>query len=405
MKTRFLSLFSLVLLTAGCDGLLPGAPASESVLAEPLADLTEAQLASHLVGDEEFARVFSPADGLGPLFVATSCEACHIGDGKGHPVTTLTRFGRQTVTGFDPMPAHGGPQLQHRSIAGYPAEVLPDGVTGVTQLMPPAVTGLGFLEAIEDSTLLALADPTDADGDGISGVPNWVVPPDFLDLPPERILQAGRAIGRFGKKAGTINLVHQTVNAYREDMGITSDFDPVDLHNTANGTFTGDTVADPEVSSDAVRNVVFYIRTLKAPPRRTPDAPAIKAGELLFEQIGCAGCHTPTLTTGPSDIAGLSRKTIYPYTDLLMHDMGPELDDGYTEGTATTSEWRTAPLWGLGLAQDSQGGQAFYLHDGRATTLREAIRFHGGEGAASRKAFDDLSRTDQENLLTFLTSL
>lgn len=396
---------ALALVAGGCDALVPAAPESETVLAEPLPDLTPSQMAAHLAGDEEFARIFSPADGLGPLFVSASCESCHIGDGKGHPITTLTRFGRYDGDTFDPMASHGGPQLQHRAIPGYPAEVIPPGATGVTRLMPPAVTGLGLLEAVEDATLLALADPDDADGDGISGVPNWIVAPDFLTPGPNRVKQDGRYIGRFGKKAATLNLLHQTAGAYLEDMGVTTDLLPNDTFNSEAGAFTGDTAPDPEVSSDVLNNVVFYIRTLKVPPRRDAEAPEVLAGEALFAQIGCAGCHTPTLVTGPSDVAGLSRQTFHPYTDLLLHDMGPELDDGYTEGSARTAEWRTAPLWGLGLAADSQGGQAFFMHDGRATTLREAIALHGGEAAASRSGFDRLSAAEQEDLLTFLESL
>lgn len=403
-KLLYLSVVS-TMAWGGCDAVLPAAPEPETVLAEPLPGLTPSQQATHLAGDEEFARIFSPADGLGPLFVATSCEGCHIGDGKGHPVTTLTRFGRYDGASFDPMPAHGGPQLQHRSIPGYPAETIPAEATGVTRLMPPAVTGLGFLEAVDDATLLALADPDDADGDGISGVPNWIAAPDFLTPEPNRIAQHERYIGRFGKKASALNLTHQTAGAYLQDMGVTTDLLPEDTHNTQAGVFTGDTAPDPEVSSDVLKNVVFYVRTLKAPPRRDADNPDVRAGEARFAEIGCAGCHVPALTTGTSDIEALSQKTFYPYTDLLLHDMGPDLDDGYTEGSALTSEWRTAPLWGLGLAADSQGGQTFFLHDGRATTLRDAIGFHGGEAAASRAAFDQLSPEAQEQLIAFLESL
>ena len=405
MKKRYYLAGMLALVLGSCDAVLPSAPEPEAVLAEPIPGLTPSQQATHIAGDEEFARIFSPADGLGPLFVAASCEGCHIGDGKGHPVTTLTRFGRYDGTTFDPMPSHGGPQLQHRAIPGYPAETIPAEATGVTRLMPPAVTGLGFLEAVDDATLLALADPDDADGDGISGVPNWVVAPDFITPAPNRIEQDGRYIGRFGKKALTLNLTHQTAVAYLEDMGVTTDLLVEDTHNTQAGVFTGDNAPDPEVSFDVLKNVVFYVRTLKAPPRRNEDDPDVRAGEARFAEIGCAGCHTPTLTTGTTDVETLSQKTFHPYTDLLLHDMGPDLDDGYTEGSALTSEWRTAPLWGLGLAADSQGGQVFFLHDGRATTLREAIGFHGGEAAASRTAFDQLSPEAQDQLIAFLESL
>ena len=404
MKTilQLLPLLALIGAAGGCDSVLPSTPEPETVLAEPISDLTPTQLATHIAGDEEFARIFSPADGLGPLFVAASCESCHVGDGKGHPVTTLTRFGRYDGVTFDPMPAHGGPQLQHRSIPGYPAEVIPDEATGVTQLMPPAVTGLGFLEAVEDATLLALAAAAD---DVISGVPNWVDPPEFFTPESHHIEQDGRYMGRFGKKASTLNLLHQTVGAYLQDMGVTTDFALDDTHNSQAGIFTGDNVADPEVSFDVLKNVVFYVRTLKVPPRRNQTDPDVLAGETLFAQIGCAGCHVPTLMTGQSDVEALNEKVFHPYTDLLLHDMGPRLDDGYTEGSALTSEWRTAPLWGIGLAEDSQGGQAFYLHDGRATTLREAIDFHGGEADVSRSRFERLSPEAQEQLIAFLRSL
>ena len=391
--------------TGGCDALLPAAPESQDVLAEPLEDLTPSQLATHLAGDEEFARVFGPGDGLGPLFVAPSCESCHVGDGKGHPVTTLTRFGRNDGATFDPMPAHGGPQLQHRAIPGYPPEVVPESATGIARFMPPAVTGLGFLEAVSDETILALADPDDEDQDGISGAPNWVEAPDFVSPRSERIVQNGRYIGRFGKKAFTINLLHQTVAAYRDDMGITTDQQPVDNVNASEGEFTGDEVPDPELPSDVLKNVVFYIRTLKAPPRRGMAGPDVVAGEGIFADIGCARCHVASMTTGPSDVAALSEKEFHPYTDLLLHDMGPELDDGYTEGSASTSEWRTAPLWGIGLAADSQGGATFLLHDGRASSIEEAIGFHGGEGSASRATFEQLSTEEKLHLIAFLESL
>ena len=147
------------------------------------------------------------------------------------------------------------------------------------------------------------------------------------------------------------------------------------------------------------------MRTLKVPPRRNAGQPEVLAGEKLFIRIGCAKCHVPTLKTGLSDIAALSNQTFHPYTDLLLHDMGPELDDHYTEGSARTSEWRTAPLWGLGLAADAQGGQVFLLHDGRARSLEEAIKYHGGEAADSRAKFTEMPAQEQENLLSFLQSL
>jgi CxxC motif-containing protein (DUF1111 family) len=340
-----------------------------------------------------------------------------VGDGKGHPVFGLSRFGRMQSGGFDPMREAGGPQIQNRAILNYLAEVVPAGATGVARFIAPSVTGLGFLEAVEDSVLLALADPDDADGDGISGrvqligASELIAEVSRLELlfdpaePRRHLPIGGRYIGRFGKKASALNLLHQTVTAYREDMGLTSDLIGEDPINPQVGNFAGDDVPDPEVPSNTVSNVVFYLKTLRAPPRRNAEAPEVLAGEALFGQSGCAKCHQPSLTTGDSRIAPLHRKVFHPYTDLLLHDMGPELDDYYTEGSALTSEWRTAPLWGIGLAEKAQGGQAYYLHDGRARTLREAIELHGGEAAASRNAFRQLSPVEQERLLAFLRSL
>lgn len=401
----------------GCDILTPSGRPEEDLLDGTIEGMTPSQVRQHIAGDEEFARRFAVADGLGPIFVATSCEQCHAGDGKGHPAFNLFRYGRATAGGFDAMSAFGGPQLQHRSIPGYPAEVVPDGVTGTSTFTPPAVTGLGFLDAVDDATLVAMADPTDADGDGISGRLQLHAPTELIETvielerrgspdPEARgTLVDGMYIGRFGKKALTVNLLHQTVGAYHEDMGITSDLLPEDLFAPAAGSRASDDVADPEVSSATVANVVFYLKTLRVPPRREADHPEVLAGEQLFADIGCAKCHVPTLTAGRSEIAVLDRVDFHPYTDLLLHDMGPELDDGYTEGVALPSEWRTPPLWGIGIQERFQGGRAFFLHDGRAESLREAIELHGGEGATSRDGFLALSTEDQERLLRFLRSL
>jgi CxxC motif-containing protein (DUF1111 family) len=400
-----------------CDAVLPGAPSDDSILDGPLEELTSQQRATFFAGDEEFGRTFAVADGLGPIFVAASCGSCHVGDGKGHPSFNLSRFGRMVGGVFDPMRQHGGPQVQNRAIAHYIAEVVPAGVTGVAQFTAPSVTGLGFLEAVEDADLLALADPDDTDGDGISGRVQLVGASDLiaavsrLELlfdpgePRRHVPIDGRYIGRFGKKASAINLLHQAVSAYREDMGLTTDLIREDPVNPQVGNFAGDDVADPEVPSNVVSNVVFYLKTLRAPPRRNAESPEVQSGEALFIQSNCSRCHVPSLTTGASRIAALDHKAFRPYTDLLLHDMGPELDDGYTEGIALTSEWRTPPLWGLGLAVQAQGGRAFYLHDGRARSLREAIELHGGEAAASREAFRRLNPAEQELVLAFLRSL
>ena len=411
-------LFAVLLAATGCgEPLLPGLPDAESTLDGPIDGLSGAQLAAHARGDAEFARSFSHASGLGPMFVATSCSSCHVADGRGHPLFNITRFGRQTSSGFDPMVLVGGPQLQNRAIAGYLAEVMPAGATAVAQFMAPSVTGLGLLEAVDDTTIFALADPDDRNGDGISGRASLVDSSDFIAeiISLGGLLQGsertrhvpidGRYLGRFGRKARTINLLQQTVFAYSQDMGVTTDLVPRELLNVQTGAQATDLADDPEATGGVVDAVVLYLRTLRAPPRRNAARADVVEGEKHFRAIGCASCHVPTMRTGPSEIAPLDRVEIHPFTDLLLHDMGPELDDGYTEGDALPSEWRTTPLWGIGLAERTQGGSAFFLHDGRARTLRDAIRFHGGEAAKSRAAFDALTREQQERLLAYLRSL
>ncbi|MBC7919772.1 MAG: thiol oxidoreductase [Ferruginibacter sp.] len=286
-----------------CEVISPAAPDPETILNESVENLTPEQLRNHSQGDEEFGRVFAVADGLGPIFVSNSCESCHVGDGKGHPATTLTRFNRPDGLDFDPMVSVGASQLQQRAIPGYTAEVLPVDVRGSARLTPPAVTGLGYLAAVPDADLLAMADPADADGDGISGVPNYLPPPDFFVPQSFHVRDnLGRYIGRFGKKAGAIDLLQQTANAYLLDIGITSDFLTEDLYNELIGNHTGDNVPDPEVSASVIRNVVFYLRTLKAPPRRNAQHPDVLAGKKTFAETGCNGCHVATLKTGLTDI-------------------------------------------------------------------------------------------------------
>jgi len=419
MKPAVLKLLGLVacmlLIMAACD-LYPDAPEDNEILDAPLDGLSGQQLSLHLKGDEEFGRRFTKEDGVGPVFVANSCDACHPGEGKGHPVFNLARFGRTINGEFDPMIEFGGPQLQNRAIPGFTPEKIPPEATGIAEFTAPAITGLGFLEAVDDEDILALADPNDEDGDGISGRINFIDSTDFIRdiaeaterLPAGSRVQPidGKYIGRFGKKALTVNLLHQTITAYHQDMGLTTDLIPDDLFNVQDaGISSEDDVPDPEVPSSVVSNVVFYLKTLRPPLPRNQDDPDVIAGRQIFTDIGCASCHVPTMKTGASSIPQLSEKEFHPYTDLLLHDMGPELDDGYTEGSAFTSEWRTAPLWGLGLAEEFQGGEAFYLHDGRATTLTEAIEYHGGEGAASRTAFRALSDEEKDQLIKFLKSL
>lgn len=403
-RTLYLLFAALAFGVSACEKLLPGAPEDDSLLDGPIGELTAGQSAQFLAGDIAFNdEIFTPATGLGPYFVSTSCGSCHAGDGKGHPFTTLTRFGQVDEQGNTFM-EQGAPQLQNRAIPGHAPETIPAGAS-FSKFMPPANTGLGLLAALSDEQLLGLADPTDKNGDGISGVPNWISPPDYFKPQWFHQPQNGRFIGRFGKKAAAIDLLQQTVNAYKQDMGITSDFDTEDPINYAVSNQAGDNAPDPEVPASTVNNVVFYLRTLKVPIQRNQGDSDVQAGKKVFMSLNCGGCHTPEWTTPRSDVAALANQKFAPYTDLLLHDMGPGLDDGYTEGTAKTAEWRTPALWGLGLSKNSQGGKVFLLHDGRARSVEEAIRLHGGEAKASADAFGKLADRDRENLLKFLDSL
>lgn len=381
---------------AACQKIVPALPGEDEVLDGTVEGLSFAQNRQHLAGDVAFnEEVFTAATGLGPLFVAASCGSCHAGDGKGHLFTTLTRFGQTDSTGNQFL-NQGGPQLQNRALPGLLPEQIPAGATSAN-FTPPAVTGLGYIELVADADLLALADPHDANADGISGVPHWNTVPYYVTPASNAMQQNGKYIGRFGKKAAIHSLLQQTANAYNQDMGITSVYEPLDVYSLQE--------IDPEVSTKDALDVVFYLQTLQAPVQRNQNDAEVVKGKNVFTQAGCEGCHKETLKTGYSPIEALSNKEFYPYTDLLLHDMGADLDDGYTEGSAMTSEWRTAPLWGLGLSPNSQGGQYFLLHDGRAQSIEEAIQYHGGEAEQSKNNFNQLSESDRQTLLKFLESL
>jgi CxxC motif-containing protein (DUF1111 family) len=392
----FLPPLLLLVLLSACEKFEPAATEDHNLLDGPVEGLSESENIRFLRGDVAFNdEIFTAESGLGPLFVANSCGTCHPGDGKGHPFTTLTRFGQTDESG-NQYHHLGGPQLQNRAVPGFEPETLPDGV-GFSKLTPPANTGLGFIDAVSDEDILAWADPDDTDEDGISGVPNWVSMKEYLFPRPQTVEINGKYIGRFGKKGAAYDLHQQTAQAYNEDIGIVSTYEPFDTH-------TG-LATDAEVTDQTILDVVFYLKTLKAPIPRNTDHEEILAGKALFTEIGCAKCHRPELKTGASSVAALSNKTFYPYTDLLLHDMGPGLDDGYTEGSAKTYEWKTPPLWGLGLSKYSQGGGYFLLHDGRARSIEEAIVLHGGEAQSVREEFQSLNETERHNLIRFLESL
>ena len=387
---------------SACSKLLPSMIDPSEGLCGPIS-LTSDQTILFSQGNDQFFANRSASTGLGPYFVATGCGSCHSSDNRGHPFTILTRFGQSDTTG-NTFLAEGGPQLGTFCLPGLTPEQLPAGASS-TRLIAPITAGVGFLEAVPDSEILALAAANQTNPDGVRGHPNYNTIPTYAAILNGAIPRAdGKYICRFGRKGATYNLVQQVANAYNHDMGITSSFMPYNPYNYLE-TAAPTAPSTPEIDNNTFNSVVFYVTCLQTPVQRNPTDPTVLYGNQVFTQIGCETCHQQTLTTGYSAIAGLAYQTFNPFTDLLVHDMGPGLDDGYTEGTAKTSEWRTAPLWGLGLAPNVQGGNTYLLHDGRAHSIQQAIQMHGGEAAVSAARFNNLTTADRNALLTFLKSL
>jgi CxxC motif-containing protein (DUF1111 family) len=390
-----LSISLFILIISSCKKLLPPLPVANEVIDGPLDNLTGEQLKIHLSGAEEFDEVYSIENGLGPAFVSTSCGSCHAGVGKGHPFTTLTRFGQSDTLG-NTFLQQGAPQLQHRTLPSYIPETIPSGAS-FTKLTAPINAGLGFLDLVSDADLIAFSDPLDIDGDGISGVPNWNTIPSYVIPRANALTHNNKYICRFGKKGSTYDLLQQTAVAFNQDMGINSAFEPIDNYSQLK--------VDPEVGNSNINNVVFYLKTIQQPLQRKENDISIQKGKQLFQSINCTGCHKETLKTNYSVIEPLSNKEFHPYTDLLLHDMGNSLNDNYTEGSALPSEWRTPALWGLGLSPISQGGEFYLMHDGRARSISEAINMHDGEATKSKEKFNQLTQQEKEDVLEFLNSL
>ena len=391
---------TLLTATLGCSDLTTEAASPGDVFDSSLPGLTTDELAAFVRGDAEFERRFAPSTGLGPIFNNVSCASCHSGDGRGRLSNALQRVG---TPDNDMLRSVGGPQIQDRAIPGAHAERLPSGVP-VSLRLPPPVFGVGLIDAIPDATILTNADPDDRDGDGISGRANMVTPNEYA-LPGTITYPDGRRIGRFGRKAQTSTLLEQTVEAYHQDMGITSDFRPRENYNPLSSipVDAADRAADPEVPAATVLAVVHYLRTL-APPRPGGDTEQRRDGRALFGSVGCASCHTPSLTTGPSAIGALATKPVELYSDLLLHDMGDALADNRPDGDADGREWRTTPLWGLRLMREFLDGEVLLMHDGRARTIEEAILMHGGEAKKSRDAFAALTSAQRRALIDFVES-
>ena len=409
--------------------------------------LSDAERRRFEIGNSFFTNnwVIAPSstdarDGLGPTLNAQACSSCHLLDGRGAPpdnaegsilglLLRLSVEGRDPVKGAPlPEPSYGG-QLQDRSIPGVPSEgrveltyqTVPgtygdgtpfelrdptfrivdlafgplDPTTMISPRLAPQVIGMGLLEAVPEEAIRGAADPDDEDGDGISGRPNMVW--------DERASKP--ALGRFGWKANVATVEQQVAGAFHGDIGITSTIHPKqDCPAPQAACAAAINGGEPEISDERLGNVTFYNRTLAVPALRGADDSQVRSGAAVFDDLGCASCHTATLKTGASDIDALSEQTIHPYTDLLLHDMGPGLADGRPDFEATGSEWRTPPLWGLGLIDDV-GGQRFLLHDGRARTIEEAILWHGGEAEAAKERFRTRPAKDRNALLAFLEAL
>ncbi|MCB0397643.1 MAG: thiol oxidoreductase [Flavobacteriales bacterium] len=374
-------------------------------------------------------------DGIGPLFNTRACGSCHLKDGRGQPFINQGLLFRLSIPGAGshgeplPEPNYGG-QLNEHAVQGVAGEGefvvtytdntyhFPDGQPytlrtptytftnpGYGNMQPDAmvsprigqqIIGLGLVENIRESDLIFLADEFDKDGDGISGKINHVF---------DAISQTTQP-GRFGWKANVASLPHQTAGAFLGDLGITtwlfSNENCTSIQNDCQQAPNG---GQPEIDSADLNKVVLYVRTLGVPVRRDYMDETVLKGKAIFNNIGCEKCHTSKFTTGnTSPIAALNNVEIRPYSDFLVHDMGPGLADGRPDYRASGNEWRTQPLWGLGLIK-TVNGHTYLLHDGRARTITEAIMWHGGEAESSKNSFGKLSNAERNAVLKFLESL
>lgn len=405
----------------------------------PIPGLSVGDRRAFSVGNSLFRDnwVIAPAsaagrDGLGPLFNANSCSACHPEDGRGRPPESRDEVGRGMVVFISPSMHDGhahpvyGHQIQDQAIPGAAPEakvllsaqeipgLYPDGtqwelVRWSVDLIAPAygelgdvrlsarigqqLIGMGLLEAVMDESILAMEDPDDRDADGISGRAHMVS-------------AEGPRVGRFGWKASRPTIRDQVMAALHEDMGITSDAHRAEaLTHQQRSLAALASGGDPEIDAHRVERIAHYVRSLAVPARRNSASADVIRGESIFTSLGCAGCHRPSLETGTdSPLERLRNVTFHPFTDLLLHDMGDGLADHRRDGDATGREWRTPPLWGIGLIE-TVNGHTRYLHDGRARSLEEAVLWHGGEAQRSRDAFTSLPAQDRAALLSFLRSL
>ena len=414
---------------------------SSGSFSSPIPGLSDWDAHIHKLGDQVFEQSFiaAPAprySGLGPIFNNTSCANCHHNDGIGIPTagtsgsSLLMRIsipGTDTHGGPNPAPGYGG-QVQNLALLGVKPEAIvnisyteqlfsyPDGSTAslraptytlsdpytplppgymLSPRMAPALLGMGLIERIPESTIFAFQAANTANGGVIKGHANYVYNP----------YTGKNEIGRFGLKANTSDLMMQVATAFQQDMGITSYGQQV---KSVSGQSQWNGITDTsgtDIADSILNAVTFYVRTLAVPARRNVTEAQVQLGEKIFKQINCSACHIPTMYTRVDiTLPALSNQRVHPYTDLLVHDMGTGLADNRPDYQASGSEWRTTPLWGVGLLEKTNG-TPYYLHDGRARTLEEAILWHGGEAQNSRDQFAGLPQNDRRAVIAFLQSL
>ena len=394
MSSRLPFLRLLFFAAIGAVACVAGSDSAVAPAGDPLPLLRATELARFHAGRALFDKTFTPEEGLGPFFNENQCSACHTDPASGGTTgfERIVKATHYTADSCDLLEMLGGENVQSRvtplaATHGLTPPTIPASATETGRFAPTALFGLGLVEAIPDAEILSRADPDDRDGDGISG-------------------RGGRArdgrLGRFGRKADVATIDDFTEGALRLEMGITTPHAP---HETVPGDAESldgvDPAPDPEASGQMVSLLSSFVRFLAAPERATLRSTAhgdtVRAGRRLFERVGCTACHVPSMRTGPSELAALDEREVELYSDLLLHDMGPTLSN-VCGPAASPSELRTAMLMGLRY-------RTLFLHDSRASDLREAILAHGGEATRAREAFARLTWIEQEILIVFLQSL
>ena len=446
LSRYYVAALTFISVSALADGL-------SDAYKQPFANLSAEEKQSFYLGESVFERFWVPSpssttasDGLGPLFNARSCHSCHINSGRGHAPTAdqlgsevpsfFIRLGSKTqlsstgVVGdyiygrqFHPLSSTNiQPEGDYRITWHEKTETFPDGhqvqmrfpslhwtslnygpmskETGVSLRVTPPLVGMGLLDAVDPQTILEFADPDDDNNDGISGKANWLE------------VEGTKRLGKFGHKASVTSLTAQNQSAFNGDLGLSTPLFPapsgdctteqLDCLSAPNGN--SQHIDNLEVGVEQSRLLDTYVALSRPPAMRNLNEPWFRPAKKIFDDLNCGSCHRPKLTTGSSEFAALAHRDFYPFTDMLLHDMGPDLANEFPVLNAAPQEWRTAPLWGIGLSEKVSGRNGF-LHDGRARTIEEAILWHGGEAQASKMAYKNLNAKQRDLFIRFLESL